>query len=249
MIPKVREWLETQGFTLEMRTAAAFRAAGFHVRQSSIYVDADTGKSREIDVLAIDPDNLGVLDIRFIVECKSTKKPWVLLCSPDTTVGYNRISAFAAVSKKVRDVFINRLGGFLEKFSWLRKDGLIGYSVRQALSEADIAYAAAATLAGVCKNFVSGSDGKYASVLCFGFPVIVIDGPLIRCWLAESGEVQLEEVDHGEFLFFLGDFGTCIRVVTAGCLAAFTLEAKQVADQLRAELKSEEDQVVKSWKA
>jgi hypothetical protein len=106
-------------------------------------------------------------------------------------VGYNRISAFAAVSKKVRDVFVHRLSGFLEKFPWLRKEGLIGYSVRQALSDVDVAYAAAATLAGVCEKFVSGSDGKYTSVLCFGFPVIVIDGPLIRCWLAENGEVQL----------------------------------------------------------
>jgi hypothetical protein len=247
MIPKVRQWLELQGFTLEMRTASAFRAAGFHVRQSSVYVDAETEKAREVDVLAIDPDNLGVLDIRFIVECKSAKKPWVLLCSPDTLVGYNRISAFASVSKKVREVFIQRLGGFLDKFPWLRKEGLIGYSLRQALSNADVAYAAAATLAKACDDFVSRDDGQYTSVLSFAFPVIVIDGPLLRCSLEENGEVQLEEVDQGEFLFFLGDFGTCIRVVTAGRLTAFTHEAKQVADQLRAELKLEEEKVVKSW--
>jgi len=212
------------------------------------YVDPKTAKGREIDVLAIDPDNLGVLEIRFIVECKSTKKPWVLLCSADTLVGYNRISAFAAVSKEVRDIFVHRLSGFLDKFPWLRKEGLVGYSLRQALSNADAAYAAAATLAKACGNFVSAGDGKYTSVLSFGFPVIVIDGPLMRCSLAENGEVRLEEVDQGEFLFFLGDFGTCIRVVTARCLAAFTLEAKQVADQLRAELKFAEEQVVKAWK-
>jgi hypothetical protein len=35
MIPKVRDWLEAQGFTLEMHAASAFRAAGFEVRQSS----------------------------------------------------------------------------------------------------------------------------------------------------------------------------------------------------------------------
>ena len=50
MIPKVRNWLETQGYTLEMRAASAFRAIGFDVRQSSHYDDPETGKSREIDV-------------------------------------------------------------------------------------------------------------------------------------------------------------------------------------------------------
>ena len=39
-----------------MKTAAAFRAAGFEVRQSSYYIDQETGKGREIDVLAMDPD-------------------------------------------------------------------------------------------------------------------------------------------------------------------------------------------------
>jgi hypothetical protein len=93
MIPKVREWLDAQGFTLEMRTASAFRAAGFEVRQSSHYIDPETGKGREIDVVAADPDVLGVVDITFVVECKSSKKPWVLLCSPDTVVGYDRLFA------------------------------------------------------------------------------------------------------------------------------------------------------------
>jgi hypothetical protein len=47
MIPNVKEWLEKQGFLLEMKTAAAFRQAGFEVRQCSHYVDPDSGKSRE----------------------------------------------------------------------------------------------------------------------------------------------------------------------------------------------------------
>jgi hypothetical protein len=260
MIPKVREWLDTQGFTLEMRTASAFRAAGFQVRQSSLYIDTETGKARDIDVIAIDPDVLGAVNIRFIVECKSSNKPWVLLCSPYTLDGYNRILAYSALSEMARDALIDRVrvsavspqacGGFFDKFPGSRKDGLIGYSVRQALSNTDVAYAAAATVAKACDHFVRG-DGVWSKSLSFGFPVIVIDGPLIRCSLAENGDVQFEEADQGEFLFFLGDlphdFGACIRVVTIGGLAAFTLEAKQVANQIRSELKSEENKVVKSW--
>src|SRR5689334_18263963 len=114
MIAKVREWLEMQGFALEMRTASAFRKAGFdNVRQSSIYVDVKTGKPREIDVLAHDMGGnaaRGIIDIRFFVECKSSKKPWVLLCSPEVLV-YNRFFTFAAMSEKAREVLIHHHNG------------------------------------------------------------------------------------------------------------------------------------------
>ena len=36
MIPKVREWLDTQGYLLEIRTASAFRAAGFDLVSRAI---------------------------------------------------------------------------------------------------------------------------------------------------------------------------------------------------------------------
>jgi hypothetical protein len=259
MVPKIQEWLDKRGFTLEMRTASAFRAAGFKVRQSSLYVDPETGKSREIDVVAIDPDVMGVIDIRFVIECKSTEKPWVLLSSPDTLDGYNRMFAFAVLSEKARGALIDRfelhhadIGGFFDRLPWLRKEGLIGYSMRQALSDADVAFAAATSVAKACDNFVKKAGGSYGPQLFFGFPVIVIDGPLIRCSLTEDKGVQLEEVSQGEFLFFLSglmhDFGVCIRVVTISHLESFTLEAKRVADQIREEIKSAEKKIVKSWR-
>jgi hypothetical protein len=61
----VREWLEGEGFPLEMRVAAAFRKTGFDVRQSSFYMDPESGKGREIDVIATDPDYIGLVEIHF----------------------------------------------------------------------------------------------------------------------------------------------------------------------------------------
>jgi hypothetical protein len=245
MITKVREWLETQGFSLEMRTASAFRAAGFAVRQSSYYVDSETGKAREIDVLAIDPDFYGITEIHFIVECKSSTKPWVLLCSPYTLMGYNRLFALSASSAKARDVMAQEVVlKRLIKFPWYRKEGLMtGYALRQAFSDTDVAYAAAIGVSKACAAFVQ-QNKSYA----FGFAVIVIDAPLIRCFLAENGDVQLEEAQEGEFLFSGHELGACIRVVTATHLPAFALEARQVAAELRAVLKSEEDKIRAAWK-
>jgi hypothetical protein len=83
-IPKVREWLEKQGYSLEMEAASEFRKVGFEVTQSSYYIDPETAKPREIDVEAISGSSLGFVDVRFFI-CKSSDKPWVLLCSPRHT--------------------------------------------------------------------------------------------------------------------------------------------------------------------
>lgn len=250
MIPKVREWLEKQGFSLEMRTASAFRAAGFEVMQSSHYIDRETGKAREIDVLAIHPDFLGIVNIRFVIECKSSKHPWVLLNSPDT-LAYNRLFAFAVMSQTARHLLAESplLERMVAKFPWFRKDGLTAYSLRHAFSDSDAAYAGAIGVAKACESFVREHEGKgdKFKFLDFGFPVIVIDAPLIRCLLAENGEIQLEEIDEGEFLFTAHERGVSIRVVTASRLAAFAVEARHVCDQLRSELKIEEEKIHESW--
>lgn len=251
LIDNVREWLEGQGFPLEMRAAAAFRAAGFEVRQASHYLDPENGTSREIDVLATDPDFLGIVGIHFAIECKSSKKPWVLLTSPHTLSGYNRLFAFGVLSEKALHAFAERFRDFIGTVPWLRKDGPAGYSFRQALGErADIAFSAAVSVAKACEYLIRPTDKQYAAPLGFAFPVIVVDTPLIACSLDDDSGLRLTEIEQGEFLFFARlprQFGSCIRVVTARALSGFALEAKQTAERLRAALKPEEDSVVASW--
>lgn len=247
-IPKVREWLEKQGYSLEMRAASAFRAVGFEVRQSGYYFDRETGKPREMDVEAISASSpSGLVDVRFFVECKSGDKPWVLLCSPDTLTRYNRLFAFCAMSKASREFFAasDRILDLIEKFSWLKKEGVLAaYSLRQAFSgDADSAYTAAMNVSNACESHVGGSH-KGIRFLRFSFPVIVVDTPLIRCGLNAKGETDLEEVQQGEFLFTGHTLGTCIRVVTVGHLREFAREAKDVACQLQGELNTEEKRII-----
>jgi hypothetical protein len=252
-IDKVREWLESQGFPLEMRVAAAFREVGFQVRQSSHYLDSETGKAREIDVLATDPDDfmLGIVEIHFVIECKATRKPWVLLSSPDTLARYNRLFAFGVLTDGALDTFVKRLHESIDLLPWLRKDGLIGYSLRQALHErSDIAYSAAMSVAKACEYLVRPPNAQHVAPFVIAFPVIVVDAPLIECSLQADGQLRLNEVDQGEFLFSAWlprYFGSCIRVITAKYLPVFTREAKQAAEQVRAVLKPEEEKVRESW--
>jgi hypothetical protein len=250
MLTKVQEWLDARGFTLEMRTASAFRAAGFDVRQSSTYTDSTTGKDREIDVLAIDPDSFGVVEIQFVLECKRTKKPWVLLCSPDTLTNYNRTFAFAPMTTRVRDVLVEYFHDAM-LWPWMRKEGLVGYSLREAFSDdGDLPFAAASSVASASDSFVQEQtqSSKRAAPFRMAFPIIVVDGPLVRGSLSEKGDVDLEEVEEGEFLFFFRDRGSCIRILTASRVAEFAQEAKRVANEIRSMLKSEERKVIDSWK-
>ncbi len=242
MIAKVQEWLETQGYSLEMKTASAFRAARFEVRQSTYYTDAETKKAREIDVQAIDRSLHGLVDIRFIVECKSGDKPWVLFSSPDALNNYDRLFAFAAMSKHAREFFSLERIELLTKYPWFMKDGVIaGYSMRQAFSkEVDSAYAAVMSVTNACHHHVHVKEDKSRIPrLHFAFPLIVVDTPLIRCFLDENGRVQLQEVEEGELLF-TAHLGTCIRIVTQRSLPAFATQAKHVAEMLMIDLRDEE---------
>lgn len=112
--------------------------------------------------MARDPDHVGVVDITFIVECKSTKKkPWVLLCSPDTLVGYNRFFAFGVLSEQSINVMADRVMELVDTLPWLRKDGLVGYGVRQALSNSDVSYAAAISVAKACDSWIHRPEDQY----------------------------------------------------------------------------------------
>ena len=53
LVQKIRNWLDTQGYPLEMKVARCFQKAGFRVSSSEYYLDPDERKPREIDVIAI----------------------------------------------------------------------------------------------------------------------------------------------------------------------------------------------------
>lgn len=245
MLPeKIIEWLKTTGFPLEMEAASAFRKAGFDVRQSATFPDPQSDKGREIDVLAEDPDYLGVIEISFIIECKSSSKPWVVFTSDDALSNYNRLFAFGVTSSAARSVLADRFTDLPLLSPYIKRPQRGGYGFRQALGkESDPAYTAAIGVLkachGVAQDRSSGSIPRFA----FAFPVIVIDSPLFECSLMESGELDLKEVKSSEFLFSAhipDHIGCCIKVITKENLSAFAGWAKKLAGIIREELKNEE---------
>ena len=77
LLPNLYEWLQKQGYPLEMEVASALRKKGLWVRQASYYKDPESDKSREIDVICTEAEVLGMAALHFVVECKASKKPVV----------------------------------------------------------------------------------------------------------------------------------------------------------------------------
>ena len=84
------------------------------------------------------------------------------------------------------------------------------------------------------------------------FRVTAVDTPLVQCSLAANGELRIEELPQGEFLFsarFPNSQPTCICVITLKHLPDFVLEAKGAAQQFRAALSSEQEKFAESLNA
>lgn len=79
------EDINSTGFASELTVVRVCRQADMQVEHSSVFRDKDTGKSREIDVVAsmgkYDDDAKLRLSLTLVVEVKRTSKPWVVFMS------------------------------------------------------------------------------------------------------------------------------------------------------------------------
>lgn len=249
MIAKVHDWLEGQGYPLEMRVAAAFRQAGFDVRQSDYYTDDESGKAREIDVIANARSDIGYIDVNFIVECKSSKKPWVLLTSPDTLSGANRIFLFSVSSRMARELLADRYKEFKNRIPWLGKSNRCGYSLRQAFSDGkDQAFSATISAAKAAEHAATSLERWNSATFRFAFPVIVVDTPIVECTLGDDGSLESCEIPQGELLLstkFSSSFFSCLRIVNVEHIKDFVYEAKRVSDAIISEYAAPEQDLLK----
>ncbi|AEG91330.1 hypothetical protein [Ramlibacter tataouinensis] len=241
---QVLSWLEATGFPLEMEAAAAFRNAGFEVRQSTTYTDPRAGKGREISLLANDPDIFGLIHLAMVVECKSSPDPWVVLTAPDAMEAYNRLRTRAVFTERAQAALTHRRVNELGVEPLLHREGKCGYALQQAFSQTnDLGYEAALHVLSACKALFPPTSAAGGKVAAAALPIIVVDSPLLECELQPDGTLQLTEVGYSEFLFSarLPELlSCCIRVTTAANLAATAKWAREVANQLRKDLQPEE---------
>lgn len=94
---KIKEWVEKQGYSLEMRVARKFKDFGFQVSQFEHFVDQESNSVRPVDVVATLSKEFenAVLNFKLFIECKYAKlKPWVILVTPqkfDKNIFFSRV--------------------------------------------------------------------------------------------------------------------------------------------------------------
>lgn len=240
---KVTEWVNSQGYPLEMKVASKLRDTNFLVQQSVHYIDSQTLKSREIDVICTHDEPIGMARIHYVIECKSAKKPWILFTSKHAV--YNRLLALALTSERARSVLVKHLRELKTSLPWFSKEGRIGYSLAQAFTDGiDTPYEAivSALKASLFLRHENENRKTFTPPFFFAFPAVVTSSPLFECYLDEDGTMKVQEIQEG-FLFFDCEFedysGTCLRIVNENAIENFKSDIRDTTESLMKFLQSD----------
>jgi hypothetical protein len=249
LLKEVESWFEKTGLPLELATAAAFTKAGFTVEHSSVYADPRSEKSRELDVIAHTRDSMGMIQIYGVVECKSSKNPWIVLVDRRLEAGVTYAS-LGVISENVKDMLSAEMLFARHDLGWRLKSLLSGgYSLRQAFcKDNDPAYAAAMSATNAATALLTKT--QYATPrLCFAFPMIVVDAPIFECHLDDEGALQFRQVVATEFLFtaYVPErTAAMIRIVSAEALPQFSGMFFRLADTIKVALKPHVSKLIAS---
>lgn len=226
---KVREWLSKQGYPLELEVGRQLRSAGFHdVYHGRFFRDPVTGKWRENDLLAVrhifqerreGPVEAPLITVQFVIECKRSTKPWVVLASVARGVELQFPSGFLSgriARALVAQAEMPNLGAgtqhgtgiSLEAFGF---DEVRGHGVVQAElgkgtrpNRRNAAYNAVRSAVAAATALANRADRHELAQLksrklagaALRLPIVVCAAPLFLLRLDENGREQLTEVDE-----------------------------------------------------
>ncbi|MBI5961841.1 MAG: hypothetical protein HY863_00060 [Chloroflexi bacterium] len=253
----VHGWLKEQGFPLEMKVANVLSTLGFGIRQGWYFTDPEEGKPREIDILAFCNINTGhPLMLQFIIECKWSKKPFVVFSYSDRTPKSPNPELQQA--NPVGKQFVNKIvsNGIINQLSLFSPTSPLGYAMTQAQismkstnetgqsSNKDEAFDALMKVAkatySILQYYTTRSDtvskeGDAAQyVLAYlAFPMIVVDAPLFDCYLNEKGDAIVTPISQVLVNWSYPLLGNLpIRVCTLDALPSVANQALETWAQL-----------------
>ncbi|WP_312346446.1 hypothetical protein [Stenotrophomonas acidaminiphila] len=239
LLASVRNWAEKTGLPLELYTKSVFGKEGFSVSHSTLYEDMQADKAREIDIVAYWRDTLGLVQIYFVIECKSSSKPWVVLTDKASfprplNYSFGLFSANVAEHIPIHlDLYRSDAGRMLEI---LHRSG---YGLKVAHSgNDDPAFGAAMSALKAARAHVQNTAGKIDRFK-FAIPVIVVDAPIVECNLSESGELEYRKVDYSEAHFnaYIPELQRAsIRIVSKEALPFYASRFRMVAQAIVAQM-------------
>jgi hypothetical protein len=238
----VEDFINSEGFPLEMYVAREFRKAGFTTYQSSIYLDPETKKEREIDITAYMPRvylNTS-FNIKIIIECKVALSPWILFSGDNSDLEKLEIHNFYC-SNYAGNILLQRLTdseGFSNR-NWFKQNIESGYGLTEVntkkskAEEYDLKYSykALTSILNALKYEKQTDRSPYQRDINICIPIIVIDGRLFKCCLDSDDEIKVDEISEGQIIYkhnvYPGVF-PIIEIITKGNVA--TIAQKISAD-------------------
>lgn len=201
---RVDDWLAKSGYPLEMLIARSLQGAGFGVVQSEYYEDPESGKWREIDVIAYEHHRGKTCRAIFslVVECKSGKdKPWVLFTSTDPYPEALSVSRRATTEAGRSVLNVLALNERIRRSPLFALPPRPGYGLTVALRDSgaqDVAYDALQSVGKAALGIVTRhSNVQTENILPFAWPVIVIGAPLFESYLEADGTLRTEPIEKG----------------------------------------------------
>lgn len=249
----IREWLAHKGYPFESRVCDLFRAARFKVVQAARYGDPESGKSRDVDVIAWRSEWLDQqvvqLSVSYVLECKVIHEatPWVLLTQK--TPAYYQTNRFGSLfaSSIGRDVLTGlKLTSSSPRPPLLQVVEKVGYALiegpafagaqvpkgRALPEEAILQVTSASEARAAFADTIHGDPEEFADIV---IPTIVIQGRLFAAEIQEGEIGVVTPVDRGLLLLRTSpDEGwfRLVCIVTWAGLPSFIEDATATADRI-----------------
>ena len=225
-----------------MRVARDLRDAGFIGIQSEFFEDPESHKAREIDVVgyqhlpepgAGSPSEKQV-HFAIVVECRVSKdKPFVLFTTKREGITSKTLAQQTASSPTGEKLLaLVAQSPELRSAQTFVVPERIGYDLKTAhekddKDERNRAYDAVRSVIQATRSILDRLEAL-SSGPAFGWPIVVVDGSLVECWLGDDGEARLQSTRSGLLAWrnpLLG-FHSWVRVVQNEAFADFAQQAK-----------------------
>lgn len=237
---KIKEWIGSQGYPVEMLVAKSFREAGFTATQSEYFIDPESGDTREIDVIAYKQANIGEILVRvsLCIECKvSNKHPWIMFASKDTKIA-KPASIMQRPSTKAGLHFLSKISNnkYAQNTPFFKLEERNGYGLTEAFTTGkDNAYASCISVAKCARSLIEvaeSTNSEQVPACVIAFPIILLQGKLFECH-QDSTSLEVQEINNGTLIWRnqASNAGhSIISLYTAKSLPALIKKASKLID-------------------
>jgi hypothetical protein len=240
---KILEEISKTGFPLELRVSELLNNRGYYVANNLYYVDLDEDKGREIDIRALKNCDFKIENERYyvrhclLIECKkSSKKPWVIFSSPETSYDSEYFSVdclgadFDTYSQEVGEAFDHLED--IHPFCRFKRRGRSFFEPFRDNQSGETTFRALMSTAKASIGMRNSEFGSGLNSICFFYPMVVFEGQLFEAYLNNS-RVELNKTDSIIVSFFYESAkykyeSFAIPVVRENALEAFLNELDAV---------------------